>query len=153
MLLIFGLMVLFCLNHEGVLIGGSSAQSDEMNLGRQAVSILQNHCLQCHGQDRMSDLDLRTRESMLKGGARGPAIKPGDGLSSLLYRFVSGEASPRMPLGEKLEDGKIDILKDGSMQALSGLKDYPLKTPRRETRRRHGASPMSSEITGLFVRS
>ena len=110
-LLIFTLMVFFCLNHEGVLVGGSSAQSDEMNLARQAVSILQNHCLQCHGQDRMSDLDLRTRESMLKGGTRGTAIKPGDGLSSLLYRFVSGEASPRMPLGEKLEAGKIDILK------------------------------------------
>jgi hypothetical protein len=65
----------------------------------------------CHGKDKESGLDLRTREGLLKGGSRGAAINPGDADESLLYRFVAGEEKPRMPLGEELSEYQIGLLK------------------------------------------
>src|SRR5204863_4870407 len=45
---------------------------------KEVLPILQR-CYQCHGETlQMSKLDLRTRAAMLKGGASGPAIVPGD---------------------------------------------------------------------------
>jgi hypothetical protein len=103
--------VLACLS---VLAGYSSRaaeQEDEHRLARQAVAILQTRCVVCHGKDKESGLDLRTREGLLKGGSRGAAIKPGDADESLLYRFVTGEEKPRMPLGEELSEYQIGLLK------------------------------------------
>jgi hypothetical protein len=88
-----------------------SVQPDDQQLARQAITILQNSCLQCHGEDRTSGLDLRSRESLLKGGSRGAVVKPGDGANSLLYRFITGKETPRMPLGEELDEGQIETLK------------------------------------------
>src|SRR5262245_17103853 len=70
------------------------------DLGAQeAVSILKQKCFQCHGDAlQMSKLDLRTRESMLKGGEKGPAIVPGNAEKSPLYRRVAGLEQPAMPM-------------------------------------------------------
>ncbi|MGH9768274.1 MAG: PSD1 and planctomycete cytochrome C domain-containing protein, partial [Blastocatellia bacterium] len=97
-----------------VLAGYSSyaaEQADEQRLAQQAVAILQTRCVVCHGKDKESGLDLRTREGLLTGGSRGPAIKPGDADESLLYRFVAGEEKPRMPMGEELSEYQIGLLK------------------------------------------
>ncbi|HEY8461874.1 MAG TPA: c-type cytochrome domain-containing protein, partial [Blastocatellia bacterium] len=84
---------------------------DERRIARQAVAILRARCVACHGKDKESDLDLRSREGLLKGGSRGAAIKPGDADESLLYRFVAGEEKPRMPMGEELSEYQIALLK------------------------------------------
>ncbi|HWY49290.1 MAG TPA: PSD1 and planctomycete cytochrome C domain-containing protein [Bryobacteraceae bacterium] len=56
-------------------------------------------CLQCHGEAiQMSKLDLRTREAMLKGGEKGPALVPGDAAASSLYKRISGTQLPVMPM-------------------------------------------------------
>ena len=56
-------------------------------------------CLQCHGEAiQMSKLDLRTREAMLKGGEKGPALVPGDAGASSLYKRISGAQLPAMPM-------------------------------------------------------
>ncbi len=86
-------------------------QEDQQRIARQAVAILRTRCVVCHGKDRESGLDLRTREGLLKGGSRGAAIKPGDADESLLYRFVAGEEKPRMPMGEELSEYQIGLLK------------------------------------------
>src|SRR5215470_18616757 len=86
-------------------------QEDQQRIARQAVAILQTRCVVCHGKDKESGLDLRTREGLLKGGSRGPAIKPGNAEESLLYRFVAGEEKPRMPKGEELSEYQIELLK------------------------------------------
>jgi Protein of unknown function (DUF1553)/Protein of unknown function (DUF1549)/Planctomycete cytochrome C len=66
---------------------------------KQVLSIIQQKCLQCHGEAvRMSNLDLRTREAMLKGGDNGPAIVPGNADASRLYRRVAGLEKPVMPM-------------------------------------------------------
>ena len=64
----------------------------------EVLPVLQR-CFQCHGESlRLSDLDLRTREAMLKGGTRGPAVVPGNAEGSLLYKRVAGLEPPIMPM-------------------------------------------------------
>ena len=63
--------------------------------------ILEERCLACHGSAQMSGLDLRLRETMLKGGKRGPALVPGDARKSLIYQVVTGTGELKMPLGKE----------------------------------------------------
>ena len=78
---------------------------------QRAYDILKNNCFACHGVNKMSGLDLRTRESILTGGTRGPAATPSNLKRSPLYQFVSHEAEPAMPPGKKLSDGDIEVLR------------------------------------------
>jgi mono/diheme cytochrome c family protein len=78
---------------------------------RRAMAILRQHCLQCHGADGMGGLDLRRQESAARGGGRGVVIRPGRADESLLYQFLIGKASPRMPLGGELQAAEIEILR------------------------------------------
>ncbi len=89
----------------------SSAQNSEEILAQKAVAILQSRCVQCHGADKTSGLDLRTRDGLLKGGSRGAAIKPGNHEESLLWRFIDGDEKPRMPLGDQLNDPDAEVIK------------------------------------------
>jgi mono/diheme cytochrome c family protein len=85
-------------------------QSDEQMAGR-ALDIIQSHCLRCHGAEKKAGLDLRSRESLLRGGARGAAIVSGRSDESLLYRMITGATEPKMPLGDSLSDDQIATLK------------------------------------------
>ena len=81
---------------------------------RAAHAILQKHCLSCHGAGQMSGLDLRQRETLLKGGSRGPAVIAGDAPRSLLYRSAAHLGEPKMPPGSRrpLPQGDLAILKE-----------------------------------------
>ncbi len=79
----------------------------------QAQAILQKNCLICHGAALQSaKLDLRTRESMLTGGERGPAISPGHPEVSRLYLFAAGIEQPSMPPGKKLGSEDLEVLRE-----------------------------------------
>jgi cytochrome c551/c552 len=76
-------------------------------------TILQAQCVSCHGQVLMSDLDLRDRQALLKGGKRGPAIVPGNADGSLLYQAVKREGDLQMPPGKSgLPPEDVAILRD-----------------------------------------
>src|SRR5215510_9645186 len=76
-------------------------------------SIFESSCWKCHGGSvQLSKLDLRTRESALKGGEKGPAIVPGKAEESRLYRLVAGLAKPAMPLDGKLSTEQVSKIKD-----------------------------------------
>src|SRR5262245_23125337 len=80
------------------LLSGQSAVSAQISFEKDVQPILEKNCLSCHGETLQSGrLDLRTRESALKGGARGSDIVPGDADSSRLYRRISGAERPTMP--------------------------------------------------------
>jgi hypothetical protein len=80
---------------------------------KTARSVLEAKCSTCHGAPRMSDLDLRERESILKGGKRGPAIVPGKAEESLLYKAVRREGELQMPPGKgALTAAEIDSIRD-----------------------------------------
>src|SRR5687767_5251844 len=67
---------------------------------KSARNIIEAKCVACHGPARMSELDLRDRASILKGGKRGPALVPGKADESLLYKAVKREGDVQMPPGK-----------------------------------------------------
>jgi len=89
-----------------------SAGAIAQTSAERAVSILRENCAGCHGAAvKMSKLDLRTRESILAGGAHGPAIQPGDPEKSRLFRLIAGLDKPAMPPTGKLRDEQIAALR------------------------------------------
>ena len=93
--------------------GPSPSADGDVDFARDIRPILEANCNQCHGAGRsMNGLRLDTREAALKGGQSGPAILPGDGSSSLLYRKIAGEApgSP-MPLTGKLPPDQVELIR------------------------------------------
>ncbi len=60
----------------------------------------------------MSDLDLRTSETALRGGTRGPALVPGDPAASLLVQVVAGGGELTMPpSGDRLPESDVETLR------------------------------------------
>jgi hypothetical protein len=60
--------------------------------------LLQKRCFRCHGgAKRKSELDLRTREAILKGGDRGPAVVAGNPEESLIFKVIQPGAELSMP--------------------------------------------------------
>jgi mono/diheme cytochrome c family protein len=76
----------------------------------QAQPILQAHCVRCHGGDKVrGGLKLTSREALLKGGDRGPAVSPDRPEESLLLQAVQHRGL-KMPPGGKLPQAQIDVL-------------------------------------------
>ena len=89
-----------------------SAGTESGFFEKQIGPVLQNRCLGCHGVgNRLSGLDLRTRDGALKGGIKGPALVPGSATKSLLYKMITGERLPQMPPIAKLPPAEIALLK------------------------------------------
>ncbi len=60
--------------------------------------LLTTRCLECHSGDKLEGaLDLSTRDSLHKGGERGPAVLTGRGADSLLTKLVRRQQEPHMP--------------------------------------------------------
>ena len=84
-----------------------------LSIFREKVApALKEHCLDCHGgRKTKADLDIATRDSLLKGGSEGPAIIPFDSKNSLMMRLIRHEADPTMPDEKpKLPPATIDFL-------------------------------------------
>lgn len=89
----------------------SASHAQNERFEQQASALLNARCLQCHGADAASGLDLRTRDAALKGGSRGPALIAGKPAESLLFQFVTGKQQPRMPQGGELSSTEIELLR------------------------------------------
>ena len=85
----------------------------KLSFSRDVAPILTQKCMQCHGRDPvMAHLDLRTREGALKGAQHGPVVVPGNADGSHLYRHLTGQEIPQMPLGGRLTDAEIATIKN-----------------------------------------
>ncbi|SPE38782.1 conserved exported hypothetical protein [Candidatus Sulfopaludibacter sp. SbA6] len=85
----------------------------KFSFSHDVAPILTERCMQCHGHEPlMAHLDLRTREGALKGAQHGPVIVPGNAADSHLYRHLTGQESPQMPLGGRLSDAEIAVIKN-----------------------------------------
>jgi len=69
--------------------------------------ILKQNCYPCHTDTEMGHLRVDSREGLLKGGGRGPAIVPGDPEKSLLIETVRQTGALKMPMGGKLDEQQI----------------------------------------------
>ncbi len=92
--------------------GATLGAQDQPPAGHGAddvMSLLETHCVRCHGGEKTkAGLDLATREALLRGGESGAAIVPADPKASLLYRMVAHLEEPGMPHKEdKLPDTAI----------------------------------------------
>src|SRR5437867_3618606 len=89
-----------------------SVAQEPVSFTKDIQPILQNSCLKCHGEAmQLSKLDLRTRESALKGGEKGAAIVPGKADESRLYRRIAGLEKPAMPMDGALNGDQVAAIK------------------------------------------
>jgi hypothetical protein len=73
--------------------------------------LLTAHCLDCHGGSKTkAGFSLATRETMLKGGDRGPAVVPGKSAESVLLKFVARTDEPHMPPKQPLTKEAVALL-------------------------------------------
>lgn len=105
-----------------VLLATPLAAQDAAPIFQEDVApIFAANCLTCHAEAAQAGLDLRTVESILKGGVSGPAVIPGkSGESLLLGRVESGQ----MPPGpSRLADAQIQIIKNWIDKTLAAKED------------------------------
>ena len=87
--------------------------ANKVSFPRDIAPVLKQKCMECHGQAPLAaNLDLRTRDTALRGGDHGPAFVPGAAAGSHLYRRLTGQEQPQMPMGGRLTDGEISAIKD-----------------------------------------
>jgi hypothetical protein len=102
----------------GLTLGIAALSADAQTAAKPSFSkdvapILSRNCMQCHGKEPlMAHLDLRTRDGALKGGQHGAVVVPGNADGSHLYRHLTGQELPQMPLGGRLTDGEIATIKN-----------------------------------------
>ncbi|HZS03457.1 MAG TPA: DUF1549 domain-containing protein, partial [Blastocatellia bacterium] len=108
-------LALFIAGMLWVFASHASQQAEShADLFRQKVlPVFEQNCAFCHGSKvQRSGLDLRTEESVLRGGARGAAVTPGNPAKSLIYRLVTHAEEPAMPMGGgKITDAEIAIIR------------------------------------------
>jgi WD40 repeat protein len=93
------------------------AVADAVDFDRDVRPILQKSCSGCHfpeAESLKAKLNLSTADTVLTGGASGPAIVAGNADESLLVRLVEFAEEPHMPpegKGEPLTPESIAIIK------------------------------------------
>jgi hypothetical protein len=73
--------------------------------------VLAANCYDCHGDQQYGGLRLDSREAILKGGASGPALVPGDPDKSLLIQAIRQTSDKlKMPKGGRLKPDEVETL-------------------------------------------
>jgi uncharacterized membrane protein len=89
-----------------------------VDFAREVEPLFKKVCYECHDEDKQKgDLRMDTREDLLKGGASGAAVVPGDPAKSVIIQRVLGEGDdagkpkPQMPKKhDPLTKEQIDLL-------------------------------------------
>ncbi len=70
---------------------------------KHVLPTFKEKCAGCHGAgQKTSGLSLSSRDDLIRGGTRGPAIVPGDPVKSLLIVALEQETALKMPPGQHL---------------------------------------------------
>lgn len=84
------------------------ADEDRAFFEAKVRPVLEQNCLLCHGGAKVrNNLEVTSRQSLLRGGDHGPALVPGDPDRSLLIRAVRYTGKFHMPPKGKLDDQHI----------------------------------------------
>src|ERR1700748_2919933 len=79
----------------------------------RVAPIIEKRCLGCHNEQlKNGNISFLDRESLLGGGAHGPAIVPGKPQSSLLIIALRHEGELQMPPGPKLPSKEISVFNE-----------------------------------------
>ena len=94
-----------------VLFAAALAAAPADHFETRVRPLLAAKCYACHAEAKMGGLRLDSREALLAGGARGPAIEPGDSSASLLIQAVRREQDElKMPPTEALSAEEVAVL-------------------------------------------
>src|SRR6476469_4743341 len=78
----------------------------------QVQAIFDRNCIKCHGPlEHKSDLELDSREGLLRGNADGPVIVPGKTAASKLIVALAPNSDPHMPPHKQLSEPDIATLR------------------------------------------
>ena len=99
--------------------------------------IFREHCFSCHNQDKAkSDLVIDNFAAMMRGGASGQVIEPGNPDGSRLYLLMAHKDTPEMPPGQdKVAMAKLDTIRkwiEGGALENSGSTAKPSNKPKME---------------------
>src|SRR5688572_19377882 len=83
--------------------GRAADPTPEEFFEKEVRPLLAERCQTCHGGTKAGGgLSLTSRDALLKGGERGPAVVPGKPAESLLLKAVGHGGELKMPPKEKL---------------------------------------------------
>src|SRR5436190_18121784 len=91
-----------------------SALAQSPDYSKHVAPILTKYCTGCHNDaDREGKLSLESYASLLKGGAKGSVVTPGQPELSRMLRVLTRQAKPQMPPeGEEApKPEEIEVLK------------------------------------------
>ncbi len=84
----------------------------DVSYQRHIAPLFADKCAACHNHTtRKGGLNLESYASMMNGGQRGAPIIAGKSSESLLVKYVEGTLKPQMPIGDKLSDAEIALIK------------------------------------------
>ncbi len=107
------LFVLMSLGLVGVSVSTAQEEASQRipRFESDILPIFEAKCLACHGEKlQQNGLDLRTQESVVKGGESGPSVEPGEPKESLLYEKVETGSMPLV--GEKLSEAELAVIRE-----------------------------------------
>ena len=89
------------------------AATKDISYIRDVKPILTQHCYKCHANEKLeAKLDMRTRESFMKGGEDGVVIVVGKSADSEVIKRVTSKDGDRMPRkADPLKAEQIGILR------------------------------------------
>jgi len=93
--------------------GKPAAKPAKITFEEHIRPIFREHCASCHNQNKArNDLALDSYDRVMKGGASGDAVKPGDLEESYLWKVVTHQDEPKMPPGQdKIPEAKLTLIK------------------------------------------
>ena len=88
-------------------------QAAPPNYAEHVQAIFREHCFACHSQDEAkSDLALDSYAAVMRGGASGAVIEPGEPEASRLWKLVSHKEEPHMPPEQdKLPEAQLAVIR------------------------------------------
>ena len=93
--------------------GISEASEPDRSLAKAALKVLDRNCLACHGAILQSGLDMRQRDTLLRGGEGGPVLIPGNAGESRLFMAAAHVGELKMPPNEPpLSEGDLEVLRN-----------------------------------------
>jgi hypothetical protein len=105
--------LLFMLAIVGPAFAAGKSDPDQRFFDTRVAPILTRRCLGCHNpQLNNGGISFLDRDTLLKGGRRGPAIVPGKPEQSVLIHSLRHDGELQMPPGPKLPEKEILILTD-----------------------------------------
>ena len=88
-------LAVFCASGQ---MARCSLAAEPPDFSTDIVPLLTKYCAGCHNDtDREGKLSLASYDSLLKGGAKGGVVTPGQPDLSRMIRVLTGQAEPKMP--------------------------------------------------------